>query len=231
MATVAEALSRALRQQQAGQLAQAERIYREILQADPQQPEALHLLGVLEHQVGKSEPAIEHIGAAIAAAPAQAAFHASLANVLLAQGWHDRALASCREALRLQPDSSEAHLALANVHRAQGRLDEAEAAYRTVLGRSAGHAYANSHLATVLRSRGQLREAETHYRIALRAQPNHAVTWMNLAAVLRPQGRSEESTISPMACCTTRTVVITYSAKERSAFNSFAFCVNAHRDY
>ncbi len=38
----------------AGRLPEAESIYQQILQADPNQPVALHLLGVIAHQVEKT---------------------------------------------------------------------------------------------------------------------------------------------------------------------------------
>jgi Flp pilus assembly protein TadD len=59
MATIPKALAAAMRHQQAGRLRAAERIYREILAVDPNQPDALHLLGVTSHQMGKHEVAVE----------------------------------------------------------------------------------------------------------------------------------------------------------------------------
>jgi len=59
MMTVAQALALAVQQHQAGQLQQAEQIYRAILQVDGQQVDALHLLGVLAYQVGQHGLAIE----------------------------------------------------------------------------------------------------------------------------------------------------------------------------
>ena len=50
MATIPEALAIAIQHHQAGRLPAAEQIYRQILAADPKQPDAWHLLGVLAHQ-------------------------------------------------------------------------------------------------------------------------------------------------------------------------------------
>jgi quercetin dioxygenase-like cupin family protein len=47
MATISEALAIALQHHQAGRLEAAEQIYRRILQVEPEQPDALHFLGVL----------------------------------------------------------------------------------------------------------------------------------------------------------------------------------------
>jgi protein O-GlcNAc transferase len=52
MATIPEALAIAIHHHQNGRLQAAEQIYRQILQAEPDEADALHLLGVLAHQVG-----------------------------------------------------------------------------------------------------------------------------------------------------------------------------------
>jgi tetratricopeptide (TPR) repeat protein len=193
MATVAEALQKALQHHQAGQLAEAERIYRQVLKAEPQQADALHLLGVLAQQAGKPEPAVEHIGAAIALIPSQPLFRASLASAYLDLGRLDEAVASCQEALRLQPDLVAAHHTLASVRRAQGRMDEAEAGYRAVLRLQPDHADARNNLGNVLRGRGQLGEAEACYRAALRHRPGNPIALANLGALLRKRARLDEA--------------------------------------
>ena len=53
--TIQQALDLAVQHHTAGRLPQAESIYNQILQSDPDQPVALHLLGVIAHQVGKND--------------------------------------------------------------------------------------------------------------------------------------------------------------------------------
>ena len=59
-------LEKALGHHRAGRLAEAETIYRQILAVDAQHADSLHLLGMLEHQRGHHDIAIEMIRAAIA---------------------------------------------------------------------------------------------------------------------------------------------------------------------
>jgi cytochrome c-type biogenesis protein CcmH/NrfG len=61
MATIPEALAIAIGHHQAGRTQDAEQIYRQILQAEPNHPDALHLLGVIAAQVGKHEIAMESL--------------------------------------------------------------------------------------------------------------------------------------------------------------------------
>jgi protein O-GlcNAc transferase len=56
----------AVRHHQAGRLNEAERLYREVLQADPRHADALHFLGVLAHQAGRNDVAVDLIDKAIA---------------------------------------------------------------------------------------------------------------------------------------------------------------------
>ncbi len=65
MATISELLTAAIQHHQVGRFQAAEQIYRQILQADPKQADALHLLGLIAHQVGKHEIAVEYIERAI----------------------------------------------------------------------------------------------------------------------------------------------------------------------
>lgn len=193
MATVAEAMQAGLRHHQAGQLAEAERIYRQVLQADPRQPDALHLLGLIAHQVGQHEPALRHIEEAIALVPAQPIFHVSLSNVCQSLGQLDRAIASCREAIRLQPNLADAHLSLGNALRLQGQMVEAEACCREALRLQPQYLEAYNNLGNLLRLRGQLSEAEACYREALRLRPANPIALANLGAVQREQGRLDEA--------------------------------------
>ena len=65
MATISEAFAIAVKNHQNGRFQAAEQIYRQILAANPNHANALHLLGVLAHQAGKHDLAVETIERAI----------------------------------------------------------------------------------------------------------------------------------------------------------------------
>ena len=54
MASDTDTIQIALKHHQAGQFQKAESIYRQILLDNPNHPDALHLLGVLTHRLGKN---------------------------------------------------------------------------------------------------------------------------------------------------------------------------------
>ena len=65
METISEAFAIAFQHHRAGRLQAAEELYREILAAQPDQPEALHFLGVIASQMGQHKAAVEYIERAI----------------------------------------------------------------------------------------------------------------------------------------------------------------------
>ena len=111
---IPQALQAALQHHQAGRLREAEAIYRQILQSEPDHPDALHLLGVIAHQVGQDKVAVDLIGKAIEANPAAAEFYNTLGSVLQAQGRLEEAVTRYQQAVTLQAEYAEAHYNLWN---------------------------------------------------------------------------------------------------------------------
>ena len=86
------AINAALAHHNVGRLQEAEAIYRQVLRAEPNHPDALHLLGLIAHQAGKSDLAIELIGKAIKAKPSDPLYHSNLGNMLRERGSLERAV-------------------------------------------------------------------------------------------------------------------------------------------
>jgi len=178
---------------QAGRLPEAEALYRQILQGQPNHPDALHLLGVLVHQAGKHEMAVEYISRAIALQPAAAAYHSNLGEVYRALARLNEAAASFRQALALNPVSAEAMNNLGAVLQAQGKLDEAIAQYRQALALKPEYADAHNNVGSALLAQDKLEEAATHCRQALALNPSHAGAHNNLGIILQQEGLLSEA--------------------------------------
>jgi len=196
MTTVAQALELAMRYHQAGDLQQAEQLYRQILQLDPLHADALHLLGLIAHQVGRNDLAIDYIRQALLLAPKFAEAHNNLGVALKEQGRLQEAAASYQEALRLKPDYAEAHNNLGVALKGQGQLLEATASYQEALRLRPDYAEALNNLGNVLTKQGQLAEAEARLRQALRLKPDYAEALSNLGAALKEQGKLAEAEAS-----------------------------------
>lgn len=134
MATIAEALALALDHHLGGRLEAAETLYGRILDADPTQPDARHLLGVLAGQTGRAALGIDLIGQAMALRPDAADYPSNLGALLDANDEPQRAAAAYRRALALRPDFSTVWARLGVTRH---RLDDADGAV-TALIRAAG---------------------------------------------------------------------------------------------
>ncbi len=118
----------------AGNLAEAERAYREILRLDPEHVDALNALGAMAGSAGAPEAAAEYFRRAVALRPAEALFHRNLATACKDAGQAEAAEHHYQEALRLEPNSPRADAYLAEVLAQQGRFEDAVVHNRRALG-------------------------------------------------------------------------------------------------
>lgn len=183
----------AMRLHQAGNLDQAVNCYREILQRQPRNADALHLLGVARHQQGDSAGAVEMISGAIAINSAFAPYHFSLGNVLKEMGRLDDAAGCYERATRIDARAAGAWFALGNTRALQERFAEAEACFEKALALEPGLAAAHHNLADVLKNLGRPGEAIAHYREVLKLDPGFADTWLSLGNLLKGEGRLAEA--------------------------------------
>lgn len=196
MLTIHTTLSIALQRHQAGQIHAAESIYRQILAADPHQPDALYLLGVAAQQSGRNETAIDLIQRAISLDERNAEFHNGLAVAHLALRRFGEAISSCRRALELNPTCVEACINLGNIWKHQDRPAEAIACYQRALQLKPDDAEAYYNLGNVWFDRGELESAAACYRRALELNPALSQARNNLGSVWREQGLLDEALAS-----------------------------------
>ncbi|HZL60642.1 MAG TPA: tetratricopeptide repeat protein [Stellaceae bacterium] len=183
MATLAEALERALQLHERGRLDEAEALYRRILVHAPDHAETLHLLGALAHQRGQHEAAIALIGKSIARDGRAAVAHNSLGVAYHALARLDEATASYRRALALDPRFAEAWSNLGNTLHQQGDFKGAEDSYRRALAIAPETAEIHNNFGTTLYDQGDFKGAEEHYRQALRLRPDYPDAHFHLAGI------------------------------------------------
>lgn len=184
-----DALAVAVKLHQEGDLEQAASAYRRILKSQPNEPNALHLLGVTFQQSKRPTEAVKWIKKALVIAPKNAAFHSNLASAYLSLGRLQEAEAHYREALRLAPNFADACNGLGAVLKGLGKLDEAIAQYQKTLTLKPGFVEAKSNLAHALVEQGRADEAEQVAREALRDNPNCVSAHINLGHALTVLGQ------------------------------------------
>ena len=169
--TLDEAVSVAVALQQAEQWSAAEDIYRTILEAAPNHPDALHFSGVLAHQQGRSDDAAALIQRSLELEPDRADWHSNLGIVLQNRLSLDDAVAAFRCAIALDPSHANAHSNLGVVLRAKGEVAEAEAAYRAAIRIDPEHSDAYHNLGVLLNAQKRPREAALCFSKVITLRP------------------------------------------------------------
>jgi tetratricopeptide (TPR) repeat protein len=191
--TIEQAMQLAVRNHQAGRLAQAEEIYRRVLAQQPNHPDALHMLGVIAHQGGRLDAAVELIEQAIRLKPDSPDAYYNLGNALGESGRFDEAVFAFRQAIQLRPGYAEAYNNLGNLLRKNGQLDEANAALVQATRHKAGFAEAHNNLGIALGDKGLLEESVAEFRGAIALKPDYAEAHNNLGNALKQQDRLDEA--------------------------------------
>ena len=196
-----EALTRrAFTLHQAGELGRAEALYREILDGAPDDVNALHLLGVLVLDTGRTgeavallERAAQALAARGATAPDHAALYNNLGNALRAAGRTEGAAQAYRRGLELDPTLAELHANLAWALLTQGEPLPAIAAYEAALNLDPDNADCLCNLANCYAAACRDAEAAASYRRALELRPDHLDAASNLARLYVSLGRWDEA--------------------------------------
>jgi len=191
--TVAQALKAGLEHHQAGRLLEAECIYRTVLGLEPDNADALGLLGHIARQFGHHGLAADLLTRAAQKQPSNPYAANYLGEVYLELLQPVEAAAWFRKAIALKIDHAEAHFNLGLSLTRLGQWDEAEQSYRRALALDPANADAMNNLANALLELGRIDEAEHCYREATAANPKFAAALVNLGNLLQELGKFEES--------------------------------------
>ena len=182
-------INQAVQHHQAGRLAEAEQLYRQILTIEPQHADTLNLLGALAGDVGRHDVAVELITRAIHLKKGVPAFHNNLGNAFMSLDRLDDAVTHYKRALALRPDYAEALNNLGNIFKEQGNFDEAFTHYRRAIDLKPDYPETHNNIGTVLRYLNRTDEAMVSYRHALALRPDYAEAHLNIGCLLRDQGK------------------------------------------
>lgn len=130
MLNVQQALEVAVGHHSAGRLAQAEDIYRSILNAAPNHPGALNLLGVVEHQKGNNKAAERLLSKAVGLAPDFPDALNNLGIVYKELGDLKKAVEHYKKVVAIKPDHIDAHNNLGVAFELLGESQNAVFAYQ-----------------------------------------------------------------------------------------------------
>jgi Flp pilus assembly protein TadD len=175
----APTLDDAIAVHQAGRAAEAERIYRQILEREPNNVDCLHRLGVVLFQRGERAQAIHHLDLALAQRPNDTTLHNNRGVMLKNMQRFGEALASYDQAIALKPDNADAFnnrgVALAELN----RFAEALASYDQAIALNPAFAEPHNNRGNVLRELRRFDDAQASYAQALAIAPNFVEAHFN----------------------------------------------------
>jgi tetratricopeptide (TPR) repeat protein len=176
---------------QSGKLAAAQELYEKALQENPEDPDALHFLGLLYFHRGKGAGGVEMMYRAIAARPDCSEFYCNLGLVLGQTERYEEALEVLDHAIELDPDSADAHDNRGNALDFLKRHDEALEAWRRAVSLRPDNAGIHNHLGKGLLRKGEFDQALVEFQEAVRLSPKFADAYNNLGCALNKQQNVE----------------------------------------
>ncbi|MGC1521663.1 MAG: tetratricopeptide repeat protein [Steroidobacteraceae bacterium] len=177
-------LDTATARHRAGNLAEARRLYQEVLCAMPTHAVAAFRGGLVELQDGHPEAALVLIAHAAALAPEEPRHHFGLGQTLQALRRHAEAAAAYRRALHSDPSSADTHFALGVALQSHGDHAGAIVAYESAVALKPDHAGAIGNLGIALQETSRIDEAVRHLHTAAQLEPAKLSHALNLGIAL-----------------------------------------------
>jgi protein O-GlcNAc transferase len=193
---LASVFGQALALHQAGQLPQAEALYRRILERDPDHFDSRHLLGIAHHQRGDHAEAVRHMDAALKINPRSVSAYNNRGVALEKLKRLVEALASYDQAIALNGDDAETFYNRGNVLKQLKRYDEALASYEQAIVLKGDYAGAFYNRGNALAALRRLDEAVASYDRAIALALDHAQAWHNRGVALAELRRHDEAIAS-----------------------------------
>ena len=193
MSAVADLLQQAVAQHQAGAVAAAGALCRQVVELEPRHADAWHLLGVVASAEHRTQDAVENFRRALELDANLADVHYGLGVALKSLGQRDEAAACFRRAVELRPELHEAWNNLGNLQRDAGSFEAAIACYQRAVQAQPGYVAAWYNLSLALHGCGQLDKAMTAVQQAIALQPNFAPAYVAMSNLLMGQKRYSEA--------------------------------------
>ena len=179
----------ALRLHQAGQIAEAERLYRQLLQTAPGHSGATHYLGVIALQRGRITESLTLLEASVAASPDKAEFQNNLGQAYLAAERWDDAAVCFRRSIDLDADNGDAFNNLGNLFLQQRQPEAALDVLRQAVKLDPDNYNGRCNLAWAMFQTGEVGQAEMLFRESADLRPDSPVAYRLLGSLLVETGR------------------------------------------
>ncbi|WP_372894228.1 tetratricopeptide repeat protein [Stieleria sp.] len=188
-----ELLKQAIASHRDGDLTRSESLYKQVLELDPKQTDAMQLLGVIAAQLGNTPLAIERVNQSIAINPNQPGALNNLGNMLVREERYEEAMDAFERAIHFAPDDAQSHLHLGHVFGYLHRHLDAYTAYTRATELSPEDATAWHSLGAALEKLGRLDDAVEAYQKSIAISTEYVAPRDGLGRALRLAGRLDEA--------------------------------------
>jgi protein O-GlcNAc transferase len=168
----------------------AESCYQKALAVEPNDPDALHYLGILRHHDGRSSAAVDLIARAVSVRPNDAATCNNLGVVLDALARHEESIEAYDRAVAIQPGYAEALNNRGNAFLSLARLSRALESYDRALAVKPDYAEAHNNRGVALYGLRRFADAVASFDCALIARANYAEAFNNRGSALLALGNA-----------------------------------------
>ncbi|MBX9691957.1 MAG: tetratricopeptide repeat protein, partial [Cyanobacteria bacterium] len=163
------------------------------LRSEPNMPEALVVLGMVQRAQGKLDDAKANFSKSIKEEPIFANAFVYRGLIDLEQGDTSSAIADFKEAIRIRSANSTAHYALGKAYLKLGQLDDAQKELNTALSLNANSAPTHVAMGDVYRAQGNSVAAVKEYNAAIAVKAENADSYLRLADIYESRGDLELS--------------------------------------
>jgi tetratricopeptide (TPR) repeat protein len=187
------AIQLASKYHQQGNLQQAEIIYKEIINLQPNNLYVIQKLANISQDKGQIDEAIVYYQKAINLNPGDFGFYYNLANAFLEKGEIEQAILNYKETLRINPNFHWAYNNLGLTLKDIGQVDEAITHFQKAIELSPNFAFAINNLGNALQNKGQIDNAISLFQKTLQINPNNFESLNNLGNCLKDKGLIDEA--------------------------------------
>ena len=179
--SVQELLNKAYQSWNEGDSTQAEDLCQSVLAEAPDQPDALHLMGIIAHATQRPDLAIDYLRQACQSPIAPAQFFTNLAEILRQQGQLAEAKLLGQQALALDESLPSGLFNFGRILQDLKEFKESSLYFRRAIALDPENAQSYFYLAHSDMASGSLKEVEENFLKAIEKDPNFAKCYSSLA--------------------------------------------------
>lgn len=180
---------------QTGNFQEAAAVCRDILGKDPNNAEAIQLLGLTALQTSQYDLAMDLLEKSVNLRPEVPNYHNNLGLVFQRIGRLENARKCFFKAIQLNPDFPEACYNLGTIFWALGKTEAAVKQYQEALRLNPNYAEVYNNLGNIMRDQNHLDEAQKHFEKACALNPHLAEAHNNLGNILQARGQLQEAVV------------------------------------